>query len=35
MTVGPLAKAMAGLLLNTDGEPHARVRRLVSQAFRL
>ncbi|MDG6105181.1 cytochrome P450 [Dactylosporangium aurantiacum] len=33
ITEGPLVDTMRGFLLNTDGEPHARVRRLVSGAF--
>ncbi|MGH8940828.1 MAG: cytochrome P450, partial [Actinomycetes bacterium] len=33
ITDGPLVETMRGFLLNTDGEPHNRVRRLVSKAF--
>ena len=33
ITSGPLVDTMRGFLLNTDGEPHNRVRRLVSKAF--
>jgi cytochrome P450 len=33
ITTGPLVALMQGLLLNTDGAAHDRVRRLVSKAF--
>ncbi len=33
ITDGPLVDTMRGFLLNTDGDDHARVRRLVSGAF--
>lgn len=33
ITSGPLVGLMQGLLLNTDGAAHDRVRRLVSKAF--
>lgn len=33
ITEGPLVDTMRGFLLNTDGDDHARVRRLVSGAF--
>ncbi len=33
ITTGPLVGLMQGLLLNTDGPAHDRVRRLVSKAF--
>ncbi len=33
ITRGPLVETMRGFLLNTDGEPHHRVRRLVGKAF--
>ena len=33
ITDGPLVETMRGFLLNADGEPHNRVRRLVSKAF--
>lgn len=33
ITSGPLVALMQGLLLNTDGAAHDRVRRLVSKAF--
>jgi cytochrome P450 len=33
ITEGPLVDTMRGFLLNTDGDAHARVRRLVSHAF--
>jgi cytochrome P450 len=35
ITEGLLVDTMRGFLLNTDGEPHQRVRRLVSKAFTL
>jgi len=33
ITSGPLVDLMSGFLLNADGEPHDRVRRLVGKAF--
>lgn len=33
ITEGLLVDTMRGFLLNTDGEPHQRVRRLVNKAF--
>ncbi len=33
ITAGPMVDTMRGFLLNTDGEPHHRVRRLVGKAF--
>jgi cytochrome P450 len=33
ITDGPLVDTMRGFLLNADGEPHSRVRRLVNRAF--
>ncbi len=33
ITDGPLVETMRGFLLNADGEPHNRVRRLVNKAF--
>ena len=33
ITRGPLVETMRGFLLNADGEPHHRVRRLVGKAF--
>jgi cytochrome P450 len=33
ITDGPLVETMRGFLLNADGEPHDRVRRLVNKAF--
>ncbi|MGH4024599.1 MAG: hypothetical protein ACRDRV_08445, partial [Pseudonocardiaceae bacterium] len=33
ITEGPLVETMRGFLLNADGEPHNRVRRLVNKAF--
>lgn len=33
ITDGPLVEAMSGLLVMSDGEPHGRVRRVVSKGF--
>src|SRR5262245_25423984 len=33
ITAGPFADWMRRIMLNLEGEPHARLRRLVSQAF--
>jgi cytochrome P450 len=33
ITAGPFADWMRGIMLNLEGEEHARLRRLVSQAF--
>src|SRR5882757_8826633 len=33
ITEGPVAETWSGLLLNTEGRDHARLRRLVAPAF--